>query len=87
MGLTVAGVVALVSFLVAWITNDRSLDDFRDSRTNDADPEQYLVLGAPVVVLLNELIPAVSSAISGSTYIAAVVTVSVSAAFYLVAHR
>lgn len=86
MGLSVAGVLAVGAFLVAWITNDRSLDDFR-TRGDDPDMEQFLVLGAPAVVLLTELFPAIGDIVTGSMYIAATVTLAVSAAFFLVAHR
>lgn len=87
VGLSVAGVLAIVAFIVAWLTNDRSLDDFRDNRSNSADVEQFLVMGAPAVIGLVELFPAIGDPITGSTYIAGSVTLAFSTAFYLVAHR
>jgi hypothetical protein len=87
MGLSVAGALAIVAFVIAWITNDRSLDDFRDNRSNSADVEQFLVLGAPAAIAGVELFPAIGDPVSGSLYIAGTVTLAFSAAFYRVAHR
>jgi len=85
VGVSLAAVLYIVAFGIAWITNSRSLDDF-ETRGKDTDPERLLVLGAPVLMALHEFVPAVSNFITSNTYVATVAALVFIGAYGLVAH-
>ncbi|WP_367176134.1 hypothetical protein [Haloarcula rubripromontorii] len=86
VGISIAAALYIISFLVAWITNDRSLDEFRDGRSDDRDLEEILVLGAPALLLVHEFVPEVASAVTGDVYIGSTVALVLVGAYALVAH-
>jgi hypothetical protein len=85
VGVSIAAVLYVISFAVAWITNDRSIDDF-STRGNDADTERLLVLGAPALMAVHEFVPAVENLVTSNTYVATVVALVLIGAYGLVAH-
>lgn len=85
-GMSIAAVLYVISFAVAWITNDRNVDDFADSRTNDADVEKLLVMGAPVLVIAHEFVPAVQDLVASNVYVQTFVALALVGAYGLVAH-
>ncbi|RKS82189.1 hypothetical protein BDK61_1489 [Haloarcula quadrata] len=85
VGVSLAAVLYLISFAVAWITNDRSLDDY-STRGDDTDPERLLVLGGPALMLAHEFIPAVGDFVTSNTYVATFVALALIGAYALVAH-
>ncbi|WP_254838088.1 hypothetical protein [Natronomonas marina] len=84
-GVSIAAVMYVISFVIAWITNDRSLDDF-STGGDDTDPERLLVLGAPVLMIVHELVPALSDLVTSNTYVATGVALVFIGAYGLVAH-
>lgn len=86
IGMSIAAVLYLVAFVVAWVTNERSLDEFRDSRSKGRDNEELLVLAAPALLVAHEYVSEVNSAIVGTDWIATTVAVVLVGAYGLVAH-
>jgi len=85
-GMSIAAVLYVVSFGVAWVTNDRSLDEFTDGRSNDPDMEKLLVLGAPILMAAHEFVPAIQDVVASNVYVQTFVALIFVGAYGLVAH-
>lgn len=85
IGISLAAVLYIVAFGVAWVTNDRSLDDY-STRGSDTDPERLLVLGGPILMAVHEFVPAVSDLVASNTYVATLAALVLIGAYALVAH-